>query len=79
MKKTSILFLLLLVFCSVPHSRPEGGTVFGQTINPKGKVLLLAVQDGQEQGQSSAPGSGKGMVTALRKVLVEHSIPFTTS
>jgi hypothetical protein len=79
MKHLVLPLLLLALGCSVPHSIPEGGIVKGQSINPIGKVLILAVQDGQEQGQSPAPGSGRGMVAALRTVLMNHSIPFTTS
>lgn len=72
--------LLVLAFgCSVPRSIPEGGVVAGQTIAPTGKVLILSIADGQEAGQPVANGSGRGMVAALRKVLMAHSVPFTTT
>jgi len=79
MKRFLVPIFLLSIGCSVPRSRPEGGLVTGQTINAASKVLILSVQDGQEQGQSPAHGSGRGMVASLRKVLLNHSVPFSTS
>ena len=67
MKRAAILLVLLAVGCSIPRSVPEGSVVTGQKVNPQGKVLVLAVADGQEQGQDPAKGSGRGMVSALRK------------
>lgn len=79
MKRLLLALPLLVLGCSVPRSVPEGRVVAGQSINPQGKVLILAVTDGQEQGQPAATGSGKGMVAALRKVLMEKAIPLSTS
>ena len=79
MKQFLLLLFLLTTGCSIPRSEPEGGLIQGKTINPSGKVLILAVRDGQEQDQPAAPGSGQGMVNALRKVLMDHFIPFSTT
>lgn len=73
------LFLLLAVLgvsaCSVPRSVKEGGAIPGQQVIPAKKVLVLAIKDGQEQGQPPAVGSGAGLTAALRKALVGHNIP----
>lgn len=61
--------------CSVPRSVKEGGIIPGQQVAPTKKVLLPAIKDGQEQGQEPAVGSGAGMASALRKVLVAHGVP----
>ena len=79
MKQLFMLLTILVLGCSVPRSEPEGGTIIGQAVNPSGKVLILGVRDGQEQGQEPANGSGKGMAAALRKVLMAHSIPISTT
>ncbi|MBK8573769.1 MAG: DUF4823 domain-containing protein [Holophagaceae bacterium] len=79
MKKLLACLPLLAFGCSVPRSVPEGNVVSGRSINAQDKVLILSVIDGQEQGQAPANGSGKGMVTALRKTLMEHNIPVSTS
>jgi hypothetical protein len=79
MNKTVFLLALLAVGCSVPRSVPEGSVVAGQKVNPQGRVLVLAVTDGQEQGQDPAKGSGRGMVSALRKDLMAHAVPLSTT
>lgn len=79
MKKLLILLPLFLLGCSVPRSIPEGNVVAGQSINAQGKVLILSVTDGQEQGQAPASGSGRGMVSSLRKALMQHGVPISTS
>ena len=79
MKRLLICLPLLALGCSVPRSVPEGNVVAGKTINVEGKVLILAVIDGQEQGQAPANGSGRGMVSALRKTLMQHGISISTS
>lgn len=71
--------VVLLMGCSVPRSEPEGRVVAGMTINPSGKVLILSVQDGQEQGQPVAKGSGQGMMVALRKALMAKGVPISTT
>jgi hypothetical protein len=68
---------IALAGCSIPRSAAEGGPVPGQIVVPDAKVLVLAVSDGQEQGQDAAPGSGQGMTTALRKALVAHAVPMS--
>lgn len=77
-KLTCLLLTLSLIFisgCSVPRSVKEGGTIPGQQIVPAKKVLILAIRDGQEQGELPAVGSGTGLASALRKALVAHNIP----
>lgn len=74
-----VLFALLIGGCSVPRSVKEGGPVSGQVVNPAGKVLILGVHNGQEQGQPEANGSGQGMVSALRQALSIHGIPLSTA
>ncbi|MFK2932528.1 DUF4823 domain-containing protein [Dyella agri] len=71
--------VLLLAGCSVPRAIREGGPMPGQRVDPVGKVLILGVKDGQEQGQSPAQGSGQELVDSLRKVLAEHSVPLSTT
>jgi len=73
----SLAATLILIGCSVPRSVPEGGRIVGQQIIPTGKVLILTVADGQEMGQPVANGSGRGMVSSLRKVLSRHEIPLS--
>ena len=80
MKYVAIVLVALLAGgCSVPRSVKEGGPISGQVVNPAGKVLILNVADGQEQGQSVAHGSGQGMVSSLRKVLATHGVPLSTT
>jgi hypothetical protein len=69
------LAIISLSACSVPRSVKEGGTIPGQQVIPAKKVLVLAIKDGQEQGQPPAVGSGAGLAAALRKALVGHNIP----
>jgi hypothetical protein len=69
------LAIISLSACSVPRSVKEGGTIPGQQVIPAKKVLVLAIKDGQEQGQPPAAGSGAGLAAALRKALVGHNIP----
>jgi hypothetical protein len=81
-KLNALLFALLyipLLGCSIPHSVAEGGPFANHRVNPQGKVLVLSIADGQEQGQSPAPGSGQGMVAALRSMLAEHGVPLSTT
>jgi Domain of unknown function (DUF4823) len=75
----TLLAAILLCACSVPRSVKEGGTIAGTTVAQTGKVLVLNVADGQEQGQPPAVGSGQGMVAALRKALSAHSVPLSTT
>jgi hypothetical protein len=75
----TLLAATFLCACSVPRSVKEGGTTAGRTIDPAGKVLILSVGDGQEQGQSPAVGSGQGMVAALRMALGTHGVPLSTT
>src|SRR5258707_845064 len=81
MKYVAVFVVLCtaLAGCSVPRSRAEGGPISGYQVNPAAKVLLLNMADGQEKGQEPAPGSGQGMVAALRKVLAAHGVPLSTS
>jgi hypothetical protein len=79
MKQLFLIGVLLSMGCSVPRSIPEGRVVAGQTVNQGGKVLILAVADGQEQGQPAANGSGRGMVASLRKSLMQKGIPISTT
>ena len=79
MKRLLLLLAVLTMGCSIPRTEPEGGPGPGQVINSTAKVLILAVQDGQEQGEKPANGSGKAMVAALGKVLMGHSVPFSTT
>lgn len=74
-----ILAVLFASGCSVPRSVKEGGPVSGQVVNPAGKVLILNVANGQEQGQPIAYGSGQGMVSSLRKVLTSHGVSLSTT
>lgn len=74
-----IALALLIGGCSIPRSVKEGGPMSGFVVNPAGKVLILNIQDGQEQGQPAASGSGQGMVSALRQVLSAHSVPLSTT
>jgi hypothetical protein len=73
-----MILLMLLSACSIPASRHDGSVVNGTALRPSGKVLILGVRDGQEQGQDPAPGSGHALVAGIRKVLTEHSVPFST-
>lgn len=75
----SVWLLFLSVACSVPRAVPEGGTVAGQTVSAKEQVLILSTQDGQEQGQDPAHGSGRALVSALRKSLSAHAVPVSIS
>jgi Domain of unknown function (DUF4823) len=75
----ALLAAVLLCACSVPRSVKEGGAISGRTIAPTGKVLILSIADGQEQGQSPAVGSGQGMVAALRMALGAHGVPLSTT
>jgi hypothetical protein len=70
---------LLIGGCSIPRSVKEGGPISGQVVNLAGKVLILNVANGQEQGQPVANGSGQGMVSALRTTLSTHGIPLSTT
>jgi hypothetical protein len=81
MKVIALLIVLCLPFagCSIPRSIAEGGPLATKRVNPAGKVLILGIADGREQGQESAPGSGQGMVAALRKVLTAHGVPLSTT
>ena len=79
MKYVFALFVMLLAGCSVPRNVREGGPVAGQAISPQATVLMLAVSNGQEQGQSAAMGSGQGMADAMRNVLTAHGVPLSTS
>lgn len=63
--------------CSIPHSKSDGGPVGTYIVSPGDKVLVLNIADGQEQGQSPAPGSGQGMVDAIRRVLTAHAVPLS--
>lgn len=65
--------------CSVPRSVKEGGPLAGHAVQPQGKVLILAIRDGQEKGQDPAVGSGQGLSAALRKVLSAHGVPLSVS
>ncbi len=79
---TKLAFLVLAIFaigCSVPRSIPEGGRIAGQAFDPNGKVLIMAVADGQEVGQPVATGSGKALSSTIRKVLTQHNVPLTIS
>jgi hypothetical protein len=42
-----------------------------------GKVLILGIPNGQEQGQPEANGSGQGMASALRQALSAHGVPLS--
>jgi uncharacterized protein DUF4823 len=80
MKYIALFVLCLSVAaCSVPRSRAEGGPIANHQVVPRAKVLILSIADGQEQGQKPAPGSGKGMVAALRAVLAAHGVPLSTT
>jgi len=81
MKKITLLVILCLcaVGCSIPRSVAEGGPIADHRVNPASKVLILSIADGQEQGQGPAPGSGQGMTSAIRKVLVAHGVPLSTT
>jgi hypothetical protein len=59
------LAIISLSACSVPRSVKEGGTIPGQQVIPAKKVLVLAIKDGQEQGQPPAAGSGAGSLHGL--------------
>jgi hypothetical protein len=65
------------MFCSALQSRR--GAISGYQVNPAAKVLVLNIADGQEKGQEPAPGSGQGMIAALRTVLAAHGVPLSTS
>jgi Domain of unknown function (DUF4823) len=81
MKKITLLVVLCLCAagCSIPRSLAEGGPIANHRVDPSSKVLILSIADGQEQGQERAPGSGQGMVSAIRKVLVAHGVPLSTT
>lgn len=74
-----VVLAFLIGGCSVPRSVKEGGPVSGQIVNPAGKVLILGIPNGQEQGQPEANGSGQGMASALRQALSIHGVPLTTT
>ncbi|MBS1766093.1 MAG: DUF4823 domain-containing protein [Acidobacteria bacterium] len=74
-----VCLLLLATACSVPRAVPEGGVIAGQIVNTQGQVLILSTQDGQEQGQDPAHGSGRELVSALRKALSAHAVPVSIS
>ncbi|MEJ0006444.1 MAG: DUF4823 domain-containing protein [Steroidobacteraceae bacterium] len=74
-----VLLVATVAGCSVPRSVAEGGPIGGHRVDPSVKVLILNVQDGQEQGQDPAHGSGRGVVEALRKQLTMHGIPLSTT
>jgi hypothetical protein len=79
-KVIAVMFVgLVLAGCSIPHSKAEGGPVSNGVVSRSAKVLILNVPDGQEQGQAPSPGSGQGMVAALRKVLVAHDVPISVT
>lgn len=69
----------LLVACSVPRQAKEGGTLPGQHVDPTQRVLVLAIKDGQEQGEPVAAGSGQGLVDALRRSLATHQVPLSAT
>jgi len=81
MKKIALLIVLCLCAagCSIPRSLAEGGPVANHRVNPLSKVLILSIADGQEQGQEPAPGSGQRLVESIRKVLVAHGVPLSTT
>lgn len=81
MKKITLLIVLCLCAagCSIPRSLAEGGPIANRRVDPSSKVLILSIADGQEQGQERAPGSGQGMVAAIRKILVAHGVPLSTT
>jgi hypothetical protein len=81
MKKIALLVIscLCAAGCSIPRSVAEGGPIADHRVNPASKVLILSIADGQEQGQGPAHGSGQGMVSAIRKVLVAHGVPISTT
>jgi hypothetical protein len=79
MKYIILLVVLCTAGCSIPRSRAEGGPLTNQHVNPAAKVLILGIADGQEQSQEPAPGSGQGMVSALRRVLAVHGVPLSTT
>lgn len=56
-----VLLLAAVAGCSVPRSVAEGGPLGSHRVDPSAKVLILNVQDGQEQGQDPAHGSGRGV------------------
>jgi Domain of unknown function (DUF4823) len=65
--------------CSIPLSRADGGPVANHQVDPAARVLILNIADGQESGQSPAPGSGRGLVAALVKVMGAHSVQISTT
>lgn len=73
------LMCMFAIGCSVPRSVPEGGTLSGARVDPASKVLILSIADGQEKGDAPANGSGRGMVSVLRKTLSEHGVNISTS
>lgn len=70
---------LLLAGCSIPQSQVKGGPIAGHHIDPSTKVLILSIQDGQEQGQDPAHGSGHETVDALRQQLSMYGVPVSTT
>ena len=69
----------LVVACSIPRQAKEGGALPGQHVDPTQRVLVLAIKDGQEQGEPVAAGSGQGLVDALRRALAAHQVPLSAT
>jgi hypothetical protein len=81
MKNISLLVIFCLCAggCSIPRSVAEGGPTANHRANPASKVLVLSIADGQDLGEGPAHGSGQGLVSAIRKVLVAHGVPLSTT
>ncbi len=81
MKYLTLLLVLSipLTGCSIPLSKADGGPVANHQVDPAARVLILNIADGQESGQSAAPGSGQGLVAALGKVMGAHSVQISTT
>ncbi len=75
----SATLCISLAGCSIPLSKADGGPVANHAVDPAARVLILNVADGQEMDESPAPGSGRGLVAALGKVMSAHDIQISAT
>jgi hypothetical protein len=75
----SAALCISLAGCSIPLSKADGGPTANHVVDPAARVLILNVADGQEMGDPPAPGSGRGLVAALGKVMGAHGIQISST